>query len=95
MCVPCADAWLSQNSCAESGFLDGGSANDYKTARQVLLIFYQCVVVLMALIISLGFLVYGTRLVLVLYRTEAVNSKFSKLRRSKTIKVRSFVTCRE
>jgi hypothetical protein len=49
----------------------------------------QCLVVLMALTISLGFLVYGTRLVLVLYRTEAVNNKFSKLRRSKTIKVRT------
>lgn len=76
----------SMNTCEESGFLDGGDANDFQTARQVLFIFYQCVVVLMALAISLGFLVYGTRLVLVLYRTEAVNSKFSKLRRSKTIK---------
>jgi hypothetical protein len=86
--VSCAEACCAQNTCEESGFLDGGDANEYQTARQVLFIFYQCVVVLMALAISLGFLVYGTRLVLVLYRTEAVNSKFSKLRRSKTIKVR-------
>lgn len=78
-----------QMSCDTPYFLDGDDPNQgLKDAREGLAIFYQTVMIFIALCLALAFLIYGSMVIYTLARIRSMSKKFATLKRNKMIKVR-------
>ncbi len=63
----CLISFLIQPKCDSDTFLDDSTESSIRDARKGLSIFYQSVIIFMALSISFGFLVYSFILIRILY----------------------------
>jgi hypothetical protein len=77
-----------QTSCSTSYYLDGSDPNgDLKDARKGLAIFYQTVIIFIALCLAIAFIVYGSVVIWMLARIKSMSRKLASMKRNKMIKV--------
>lgn len=80
--------WVHQTSCSTSYYLDEEDPNqDLKDARKGLAIFYQSVIIFIALCLAIAFLIYGSVVIYMLARIKSMSKKLAAMKRNKMIKV--------
>jgi hypothetical protein len=78
-------------------FLSGSDPNqDLKDARRGLAIFYQTVIIFIALCLAIAFIIYGSVVIWMLASIKSMSKKLASMKRKKMIKVRctSAIPCR-
>jgi small-conductance mechanosensitive channel len=98
LCVSCAVVRVrvcrQQTSCSTDYYLSGSDPNqDLKDARRGLAIFYQTVIIFIALCLAIAFIIYGSVVIWMLARIKSMSKKLASMKRKKMIKVRCTSMC--